>query len=122
MSFYEYARKEFEKFYDCNMTIFENKPVKEGSITRNKWVEVEGLVDQPCRIAQKQLNASGQGEASNVNYQLMLHCNPLLDIPAGSRISITNVHGEKRDYKRSSEAFSSYRTHQEIAVVRDVKA
>ena len=119
---YEWAKKEFEKQYDSKMTVWENKQVKVGAITKPKWVEVENLSNIACRISQKQINPIGEGERAGAMYNTTLHCNPALVIPAGSRIVITDAHGVVRNYKKSSEGFSSYRTHQEIVIVREVIA
>lgn len=119
MDIYEFAKKEFKKQYDSKMTISVNEPVKVGSITKQQWVKK--IIDQPCRIAQKRVvNPSTDGNAPQVSYITTLHCDPLLNIPAGSRIEITDVHGVTRKYSRSSEGFSSYRTHQEIVMIREV--
>lgn len=123
MSIYDFAKQEFEKQYDSRMTVQENKPVKDGAITKPKWVDVDGLTNVACRIAQKRVvNPATEGEQSVVSYITTLYCDPLLTIKVGSRIAITDVHGITRDYKRSSEGFSSYRTHQEIVIVREVIA
>lgn len=123
LDIFEYAKKEFEKRYDSRMTVQENKPVKDGAITKTKWVDVDGLINVACRIAQKRVvNPASESEQAIVSYITTLYCDPSLNIKVGSRIAITDVHGVKRDYKRSSEGFSSYRTHQEIVIVREVIA
>lgn len=122
MSIYEFAIKEFERHYDSLMTVWNNEPVKVGPITTNEWVEAEGLVSQPCRIVQKKVVAATDGVFAEASTIIILNCNPALKIDAGSRIDITDVHGVTKRYKRSSEGFASYRTHQEIVIVRDVKA
>lgn len=114
---FELATKEFEKFYDSKMTVEVNKTVKEGNITKQKWVEVYS--DEPCRISKKSLSPTSNGNTPEINYQLVLYCSPDFNIPAGSRIKVTDRHGTARDYKQSSEPFSSYVTHQEILLVRD---
>lgn len=119
---YEWAKKEFEKQYDSKMTVWENKPVKEGAITKPKWVVIDDLSDIACRISQKQINPISEGERAGATYNTTLHCSPLINVPLGSRIVITDAHGVSRNYKRSSEGFSSYKTHQEIVIVREVIA
>lgn len=120
MNIFEFAKREFEKQYDCKMTLSVNNPEKVGSLTKSKWTAV--ISDQPCRISQKQVSPVSDGNVAEVTYNTMLYCDPALVIPAGSRISITDTHGKSRDYKRSSEGFSSYHTHQEIIIVREVQA
>jgi len=121
MDIYEYALREFEKFYDSKMTVSEHQDVKDGAITKGKWVPV--LTDLPCRVSQKRvINPASEGEFAGLSYMTTLHCSSKLKIKAGSRITITDCHGVTREYKRSSEGFSSYRTHQEIVLVREVRA
>lgn len=122
MDIFSFAKREFEKQYDSTMTVMENKPIKEGAITKNKWGVVDGLENIPCRVSKKQLATVGSGEFANATHLTTLHCDPLLDIKAGSRITITDCHKVSRDYKRSSEGFNSYKTHQEIVLLRDVIA
>ncbi|WP_213334275.1 hypothetical protein [Enterococcus casseliflavus] len=120
MNIFEFAKREFEKQYDCKMTVSVNKPDKVGSLTKPKWTAV--ISDQSCRISKKQVSPVSDGNVAEVIYNTMLYCDPEISIPAGSRISITDPHGKTRDYKRSSEGFSSYHTHQEIVIVREVQA
>lgn len=119
---FDFAKKEFEKHYDSKMTVKKNQQVKEGTITKSKWVAVNDLKDIPCRISKKQITPVSEGEFAGISYLISLYCDPLLEIEPGSRISITDLYGVVREYKRSSEGFSSYRTHQEISIVRDDKA
>ncbi|NQE01854.1 hypothetical protein [Enterococcus gallinarum] len=120
MNILEFAKREFEKQYDCTMTVSVNKAEKVGSVTKSKWTDA--IRNHPCRISQKQLSPVSDGNVAGVIYNTMLYCDPELVIPAGSRISITDTHGKSRDYKRSAEGFSSYHTHQEIIIVREVQA
>lgn len=119
MSIYEFAKKEFEKQYDSKMTVSVNEPVKVGAVTKPKWVEK--ISNQPCRIAQKRVvNPVMDNPNPQVSYVTTLYCDPFTKIPPGSRIKVTDSHGVIRDYNRSSEGFSSYRTHQEIVMNREV--
>ncbi|MGL9971562.1 hypothetical protein [Enterococcus sp. DIV1420a] len=123
MDIYEYARKEFEKQYDSIMTVSENQPIKVGAVTKSHWVIVKGLQDVPCRIAQKNtISPAGEGEFAQASYTTSLYCNPSLNIRAGARITVIDSHGVSRHYKRASEGFSSYKTHQEVFLSREVKA
>ena len=122
MSIYDFARREFEKQYDSMMTVWTNEPKKVGSITKPVWAPVSDLMDIPCRISRKQITPQGEGEYAGSDYPLSLYCSPTLEIAPGSRIAITDVHGHTRNYTRASEGFSSYRTHQEFTIVREVIA
>jgi len=120
MEIYQFAKREFEKHYDSKLTVSEYKDVKEGSITKGKWIPV--LEDVPCRVSQKQLNPASEGEVARVTYITKLFCDPGIEIKAGSKLLITDVHSVTREYKRSSEGFASYLTHQEVVIVRGVTA
>lgn len=121
MDMYEFAKKEFEKQYDSKMTVQVNELHKDGPITKDEWVDK--IVDQPCRIAQKRVvNPASNAEVAQVVYITTLYCDCNVEVPPGSRLYITDCHEVTRRYKRSSEGFSSYRTHQEIEVSRELKA
>lgn len=121
MDIYEYAKQEFEKQYDSLLTVSVNESVKDGAITKPKWVEK--ITNQPCRIAQKRVTNPTSTEISpQVSYVTALYCDPMIEILPGSRIEVTDPHGKTRQYKRSSEGFSSYITHQEIAMQREETA
>ena len=108
-------KEAFSKFYDSKMTITVNEMVKEGNITKNKWVEK--AKDVPCRISKRNLAITGK-ETGAIDYQISLYCDPDIEVPAGSRIEVNGIQGDKVRYKRSSEAFK-YNSHQEITLTRD---
>lgn len=120
MSIYEIAKHEFEKQYDSVFTLSVNEPVRDGAITKDKWVEK--ISDQPCRVSKKQINPASDGMFADATYQTTLYCDPQLDIPAGSKFTVTDVHGNVKEYSRASAPFNGYRTHQEIVLIREVKA
>ncbi|MFS1193756.1 hypothetical protein [Enterococcus lactis] len=121
MDIYNFAKLEFEKRYDSLLTVSVNEPSKVGSITKPTWVPK--IKNQPCRIAQKRvINPISSVDAPQISYVTILYCDSSLNIPAGSRIEVTDTHGLVRKYKRSAEGFSSYRTHQEIAMQREETA
>lgn len=122
MSIYDLAIREFEKLYDSRMAVSENVTTKVGAITKTAWQAVDGFQDIPCRISQKRTAQATDSLASEVVTITVLYCNPLLKIKPGSRITITDVHGGIHHYKHSSNPFSSYKTHQEIVIVKELKA
>lgn len=122
MSIYDIAKREFEKHYDSVMSVMENRPVKVGSVTKPKWLPVEGLENIPCRISKKSISPAAAGTYADATYQISLYCDPALDILAGSRINVTDTHGNVKEYERASVPFNSYRTHQEIALISEVMA
>lgn len=117
---YEFARTEFEKLYDSTLDVLNKKETVVNGVVRVDWEKVADGV--PCRISQKQLQPTFESDKPQMQYQLKLFCPPEIEILAGSKITVTNTHGESRNYVRSSEGFNSYRTHQEVLIVREVVA
>lgn len=110
-------KQAFERFYDSRLSVQVNQTVKEGNVTKQKWVTV--LTDIPCRISKKSHQRVSGDTKPLVGYQLYLYCSPEHEIPAGSRLSVKDTHGTVREYKRSSEGFTSYNSHQEILLSRE---
>lgn len=116
------ARREFEKHYDCKMTVTGSKKEKIGNITEN-IPNALLIEDAPCRISKKTLSTVSRDEGKGTaDYAISLYCAPELAIPVGSRVTITDPHGNIRKYRRTSESFNSYRTHQELLIIREVTA
>ena len=106
--------------YDSKMTVEVYQTVKVGNVTSVAWVKT--IVDAPCRISRKSHQVVAESSGPTVDYEIRLYCDQSLSVPAGSRITVTDAHGNTRSYKLSSEAFNSYLTHQEIVLVREDKA
>ncbi|MDD3020945.1 MAG: hypothetical protein PHX61_08225 [Alphaproteobacteria bacterium] len=68
--------------------------------------------DQPGKLSFETLTSTDQGDTSAVTQSVKLFCDPALEIPAGSKISITHA-GRTVDYSRSGEP-GIYTDHQEI--------
>ncbi len=68
--------------------------------------------DQSGKLSFKALDTAGRGDFSSVAQTVKLFCDPALDIPAGSKISVTHA-GRAIDYARSGEP-AIYTDHQEI--------
>lgn len=119
LSIYEQARKEFEKYYDYQMSVEVSAEIKKGAITRQeKQIILENV---PCRLSK---SANGQVKDDinpKIDYVTKLFCSPEINIPPGSIIEVTDVYGRSLKYKRSSESFF-YHTHQEMIVERSDSA
>lgn len=114
------AKEAFERLYDAKMNVETYTTYKEGNVTMQGWQVT--LTDVPCRISKKNLASVNEANGPLIAYEIRLYCAPEVDVPAGSRVTVTDQHGHARMYKATSEAFNSYFTHQEIAVVREDKA
>ncbi len=68
---------------------------------------------QPCRISFATVKSTEPVDgAAQVAQSVTLHIDPSLDIPAGSKITVTQ-NGVTRDYERSGKS-AVYTAHQEI--------
>lgn len=115
LSIYGQAREEFEKYYDCSMSVETFSDVKKGAITRHeKQIVFQNI---PCRLSQKAIGQVADTVKPSIDYTTRVYCSPNLLIPSGSELTIVDVQGIKRVYKQSSESFF-YHTHQEFNVER----
>ncbi|MBP3037982.1 hypothetical protein J9303_00475 [Bacillaceae bacterium Marseille-Q3522] len=107
-----------ERLYKGQMTVIADVLVKVGSVTET--VPTAVIENEKCRLSQKTITATGDGEYGDVFYVSKLFCAPELEIPPGSKIVITQS-GVTLHFKRSGESMT-YDTHQEIILARDEKA
>ena len=96
------------------------KVVNEHHITTSEPVTV--VSDEPAKVILKGLKASEQSFYGTDEYDATLLIRTGIDVPAGARITVTDVNGKVTKYKRSSKGYSGYVSHQEIAMTRDEKA
>ena len=105
------ARKNIEKQYDSECTIYELKPKVINNITKD--VETEVFKNEKCRISFEDIyvNTQTDTEAKKVQ-KIKLFIAPELEIKPGSLIIVTG-RGRTTKYKNSGEP-AVYDTHQEI--------
>ena len=96
------------------------KVVNEHHITTSEPVTI--VTDEPAKVILKGLKASEQSFYGTDEYDATLLIRTGIDVPAGARITVTDVNGKVTKYKRSSKGYSGYVSHQEIAMTRDEKA
>lgn len=112
-----FARIGADMLYDSKADIYVAERVDEDSVFEEDALAfVERYSEQPCRASQKSVGASKDGV---IGYETKLFIAPELDIPAGSRIVVTDIHGNVDKYKNSSDSFDSYTSHQEITLAKD---
>jgi len=118
---YDWAREEFEKLYDSKLTIIEKIEKKVNGIT--KFVDDVVASDVPCRISTKSaINPVNQTENAKQTFVLALYVAPDVVIKAGSKLEVTNIHGETVEYRRTGEGIGSYNTHKAYPIERAVTA
>jgi hypothetical protein len=103
-------KKALELLYQHKVDILVKKPVKEGSITKQKLVPLYS--DIACRVSLKGQKATERGVTASVEYDGRLYLSPDLDVPKGAEITVTDVNGRVTEYI-GSRPFG-YSSHQEI--------
>ncbi|MCF6515560.1 hypothetical protein GSH19_05255 [Lactobacillus sp. S2-2] len=89
----------------------------------NDSEEYEVVKDKPCKLILKGLSpATDKDFYNNDSYDAKIIIDNDIEIPAGSKIEITDFKGKTTIYKQSSVGYSDYQSHQEIALNRDEKA
>lgn len=117
----EWAKEEFEKLYDSKLSIIEKVEKKVNGIT--KFVDSVVASDVPCRISTKSaINPVNQTENAKQTFVLALYVAPDVVIKAGSKLEVTNIHGETVEYRRTGEGIGSYNTHKAYPIERAVTA
>ncbi|WEV51671.1 hypothetical protein OZX69_02965 [Lactobacillus sp. ESL0731] len=101
-------------------TITGKRAIKHDAITDSETVTI--VSDEPCKVILKGQKASTQSFFGTDEYDAELLIRTGIDIPAGSRISVTDINGKVVQYKRASKGYTGYASHQELAMVRDEKA
>lgn len=113
-------RKMIEKLYTdtCTITNLENK--QNGRFTDQGEVVV--CENQPCRISfNQQVNASDESDTvSRSTIEPKLFISPDIEVKEGSRVAVTRG-GRTFAYKASGQP-AYYETHQEITLIKEVKA
>ncbi len=108
----ESAKQAMEALYDdeCTVTVF--TPTIDENTGITETVETVLYENIPCRISFDANAAVADGEAPGMDRDATLFIAPDVEIPAGSKISVTRQ-DETTDYHRSGVP-AMYATHQEI--------
>ncbi len=108
------ARKYFEKMYDSECDIYENKEVTKKNKSTN-YEEVKVYEKQACRLSYSSKNAANPTDnQSNLFMTIKLFISPDIKIKPGSKIIVTNDKGI--GHFKSSGIPAVYDTHQEIVL------
>lgn len=107
------ARKAIESMYDGVCTISNYQNIEDPITFVTELKEVEVIKDQPCRLSYSSLPVTNQTDSfAGVNQSIKLFIAPEVNIPAGSKIVVTQ-NGRTTVYKNSGQP-AIYSTHQEI--------
>ena len=106
------VRKAIESFYDdvCTITVHQEYEKENGS---TGFKDVVTLENEPCHLSFSTKSSTKEGEvAASVSQVTELFISPDVEIPPGSKITVTHQ-GITTDYTRSGVT-ANYSTHQEI--------
>lgn len=108
-------RRAIELLYRGLCTVKVWQDVEDPITHVTKQDEVTLLSDQKCKLSyEKQTSATSTGGPVVIAQTIKLFIAPELDIPAGSKIIVTQ-HGKTTEYTRSGEP-AVYMDHQEIVL------
>lgn len=107
------ARKAIESMYDGVCTISNYQNIEDPITFVTELNEVEVIKDQPCRLSYSSIPSTTQTDTINaVSQSIKLFIAPEVNIPAGSKIVVTQ-NGRTTVYKNSGQPAIHF-THQEI--------
>lgn len=114
---YQQASKAAKRLYHDRATIYVNQnvnPVKGFSDgNKGKKVIAENV---PVKVSKKQLSPINGTSYSIDTQSAVILMDNSIQVPAGAIFEVTDMHGIKRVYRQSSEGYTAYPTHQEVAV------
>lgn len=105
-------RQALEKFYIGRFDVVVRTTETDPETKQERIIETSLLEDKPCRLSDVTLQVTGSGEAPDLIQKKKLFCAPELEIPAGSKI-VVSQNGVTTAFKRSSEP-TIHECHQEI--------
>ena len=106
------VRAAIQSLYDgkCTVTVREEYEKDNGATAFQEVVVIE---DEPCRLSFNNTSSTKEDEvAATVSQITELFIRPEVDIPPGSKITVTQ-NGETVDYSKSGVK-AKYETHQQI--------
>lgn len=97
----------------CTVSVIRNKSKDNSAFTRQEPVTL--FENEPCRMSHKSVTIASDAEnAARMFQQTVLILDNALDIPAGSKITVTHE-GVTRHYERSGVP-AVYSVHQEVPI------
>ncbi len=109
-----------ERVWNDRVTITGVKNARRGPFSEDEVVTI--CENRPAKVILGSQKTSNQSEFGTDQYDAKLLIDNDVSIPAGARITVTDVNGHVTKYKRSSKGYRGYVSHQELAMVRDEKA
>lgn len=109
-----------ERVWNDRVTITGVKDGKRGPFSEDEPVTI--VENHPAKVILRSQKPSEQSFFGTDQYDAKLLIDNGVSIPAGARITVTDVNGHVTEYKRASKGYRGYVSHQELAIVRDEKA
>ena len=106
-------QKAIQSLWDGNCTIIVRDMTLDPTTGRTEPQERVAAENIPCRVSYTTVkSAETTEEAATVAQSVTLYLDPAVDIPVGSKITVTQI-GVTRDYTRSGKP-AVYTYHQEV--------
>lgn len=106
-------RRAVQSLWEGRAAVTVREGVPDPATGRTEMAERVLAEDLPCRISRKTTQAAEpEEEAARTAQAATLYIDPAMEIPAGSKITVTQ-NGMTADYGRSGKA-AAYSCHQEI--------
>jgi hypothetical protein len=109
-----------ERVWNDRVTITGVKNGKRGPFSEDEQVII--VENHPAKVILGSQKPSDQSFFGTDQFDAKLLIDNDVSIPAGARITVTDVNGHVTEYKRASKGYLGYVSHQELAMVRDEKA
>lgn len=107
------VRKAIESLYHGKCTVVQRKSFFDETTKQTRLRDVKIITDEPCKLSFASTRPTVQETgASSVSQGVKLFLAPEVDIPAGSKIIVTQ-NGRTTTYQQSGET-AIYHHHQEI--------
>lgn len=113
------AKQAIETLYrdKATVSIKSSKPTNKGFDDKTDWTPL--MVDVPCKVSRRAQKSAADAEYAGVNQEVVIYLDTAIQVPAGARIDVVDVNGQRTKYKRANGGYMSYATHQEVVVVLD---
>lgn len=109
------TRKALESLWKGTCTVWIREEIQNPVNKRTEFGEAAVYEDQPCKLSIETITTTNENNnAASVTQKVKLFIAPEVNIPAGSKITVTQ-NGKTADYEKSGEP-GIYTNHQEISL------
>lgn len=109
------TRKALEKLWKGICTIYIRQETQDPVTKRMGFNEIPVYTDQPCKLSIETITTTNENSnAAEIIQKVKLFIAPEVDIPPGSKITVTQ-NGKTADYEKSGEP-GLFTNHQEVVL------